>query len=168
MEHHLAYIMGGGNAGNTVAILAEARTMLGRLAGTIGRTSALYQTESWGFSAEQPFLNQAIELCTKLPPQGLLNVLQEIEQHSGRIRSPHNQYISRTLDLDILLYDDTICESPSLCIPHRLMQERMFVLTPLCELIPGFIHPVLKQSIEELRNNCTDRHTVEQYRPKPT
>lgn len=165
MKYHIAYVIGGGNMGDTTVGLREVLAMLGLRAGKVLRTSGLYQTEPWGFTAEQPFLNQVIELQTQLSPHNLLSVLQELERILGRVRNPGTEYISRTIDLDILLYDQQIVESPSLSIPHPLMQERMFVLTPLCDLIPGYIHPILKESVEELRKKCTDRHRVEQYCP---
>ena len=163
-EQHVAYIMGGGNIGDTETILARSVKYMDQMAGKITRTSQIYKTEPWGFKTGEPFLNQAFEMHTALDPQALLDVLQLIEKRCGRTHTKASGYLSRTLDLDILLYDRIILETSSLCIPHRLLQERMFVLAPLCDLIPDYIHPVLKESIGALREKCADPLWIELYR----
>ncbi|MBN3032474.1 MAG: 2-amino-4-hydroxy-6-hydroxymethyldihydropteridine diphosphokinase [Candidatus Saganbacteria bacterium] len=112
------------------------------------KRSANYETEPEGGAEQPPFINAAVAVITKLPPEKLLDVCQEIETALGRDREM--EWGPRTIDIDILLYDDQIISEDKLQVPHPLMHERMFVLKPLKEIAPGAVHPVLEKSVEDL------------------
>ncbi len=122
--------------------------------GIISRRSSLYQTASWGKHDQPDFINQIIELKTSLEPKDLLSGILGIEADFGRKRI--EKWGSRTIDIDILLYDDQIVNEPELIIPHPYLAFRRFCLMPLCEIAPEFIHPVLKKNIQELLFELSD------------
>ena len=117
----------------------------------IGAVSRLYETAPAYLLNQPAFLNIAVEGRTALLPLELLAHLQQIEQQMGRERLI--RYGPRTIDLDIIFYDDLVLDSLELTIPHPRMHERGFVLRPLAELAPDLVHPVLKQSVRELLAN---------------
>jgi 2-amino-4-hydroxy-6-hydroxymethyldihydropteridine diphosphokinase len=103
-----------------------------------------------------------VKLETNLSPSGLLGRILMIESLLGRVRSD-THYASRIIDLDILFYDNIIINEISLKIPHPLMQERMFVLVPLCEIEPDYVHPVFNQTIASLLKKCKDKSKVRKF-----
>ncbi len=129
----IAYLSVGSNMGDRGANLRFALKSLAERDGIQPlRGSAIYETSPWGPVAQENFLNACIELETSLSPDELLSVCQDIEHAAARSREIH--WGPRTLDIDILLYDDITIETPRLTIPHPRMKERMFVLVPLMEL----------------------------------
>ncbi len=112
------------------------------------KISPIYETEPVGFKDQDWFLNLVIELETSLLPQELLAILEEIEIKLGK--KIERKWGPRTIDLDILLYDDIILDLPELQIPHKLMHERAFVLIPLAQIAPNVKHPMLNKTIKEL------------------
>jgi 2-amino-4-hydroxy-6-hydroxymethyldihydropteridine diphosphokinase len=151
---HLAYISGGSNLGDRREHLDRAITLLAEKAGRVRKISSLYETEPVGFRDQPWFLNVALELETGLAPEELLHHCWEIENGEGRTRPFANA--PRTLDLDLLLYDDLVLATPSLVVPHPRMAERRFVLEPLAEIAPDVLHPVLKATIRALAASCPD------------
>lgn len=156
-----AYLLIGGNLGDRVRNLSEARERLQEACGTIRRMSALYETAAWGMGAQPDFLNQALLVETVLPPTELLHRLLEAERLMGRERGEKNG--PRTIDMDILLYDSRVIAVPGLEIPHPRMHLRRFVLTPLAEISPRKRHPVLGLTIAELLAHCPDPLQVARY-----
>ena len=154
------YILLGGNLGDKQIIFSEARARLSQQVGTITNQSAIYETEPWGFESTDIFWNQAIEISTDLSPEEVLPQTQQIEQALGRIRKA-NQYNSRTIDIDILFYDDQIIQTKNLVVPHPRIQERKFALAPLSEINPELIHPIFLKNIQQLLEECTDPLKVE-------
>lgn len=140
--------------GNREKNLARAKKLIEEQAGKVSRASALYETAAWGKTDQPSFYNQALELETDLSPIDLLHLLLAIEKKLGRHRD--EKYGPRTIDIDILLYGDQICNDPQLRIPHPELQNRRFALTPLAEIGPGLVHPVFQKSITELLAICTD------------
>jgi 2-amino-4-hydroxy-6-hydroxymethyldihydropteridine diphosphokinase len=118
------------------------------------KESSIYETESWGISNQPDYLNQVVKITTELTPQKLLKFILKIELEMGRKRK--YKFAPRIIDIDILFYDQKILKTDSLQIPHPYISERNFVLAPLNELNPNFIHPVLKLSINQLFQQCTD------------
>ena len=154
-----AYLLIGGNLGDRAAYLEQAIKQIEALCGRITHTSSIYETAAWGNTNQPAFYNQAIQLNTSLPPETLLAQLLAIEIEMGRVRT--QKYGPRTIDLDILMIDDTILDSPSLSIPHPQLQNRRFALLPLNEIAPALHHPVLDKTIHELLLNCPDTLDVQ-------
>jgi len=153
----------GTNLGNRGKNLEQAVARIGQSIGRVLISSSIFQTEPWGFQSEKDFLNMAVKIETELAPHVLLEKIQAIESVMGRVRGPEH-FSSRLIDIDILLYDDIIIDEENLKIPHALLQERRFVLVPLCEIAHTLIHPVLKKTIEELLEECEDKGMVIKFR----
>lgn len=119
--------------------------------GKVISLSAFYATAPWGFSSENTFLNAAVCVETLLPPLSVLYLTQEMEHEIGRThKSVGGVYSDRLIDIDLLLYDDRVMDTPELKLPHPLMHERRFVMEPLVEIAPDLVHPVLKKKMREL------------------
>lgn len=149
------YLLLGGNIGDKERIFEEAGKYLDTLIGEISQKSAIYETEPWGFESSDLFWNQALEISTRLSPEEVLAQIHVVEKQLGRIRKV-SQYGSRTIDIDILFYDNQIVNNTKLTIPHPRLQERNFALIPLCEIAPGLIHPVFQKSISQLLAESKD------------
>lgn len=132
----IAYLSLGTNLGDKRKNIAEAIKNIGELVGDVVRQSALYETEPWGFRSDNRFVNAAVCVDTRLSPRRLLEVTQRIEREMGRtLKSDGGEYHDRIIDIDILLYGDLHIDEPDLKIPHPLMHERDFVMTPLNEIM---------------------------------
>lgn len=147
----------GSNIGNRQNHLDYAREELMRL-GTVINFSNIYESEAWGNIEQQDFLNQVIEVTTDLSPLECLKIIQEIEQERDRTRELH--WGPRTLDIDILFYNQEIINTHKLIIPHPFIEKRLFVLIPLSEILSQFRHPITNSRIEEIVNNCKDKTKV--------
>lgn len=151
-------LLTGTNLGNKTRNLESAQAGIASSVGTILRKSRVYESEPWGFESEECFLNQAFIVDTQLLPLEVLDRTQALEEALGRIRplapaqSPQGEriYESRLIDIDLLFYNDLILKSERLTIPHPLICQREFVLAPLREIMPGFIHPENGKRIDEL------------------
>ncbi len=144
----IAYIGIGSNLGNRQENCLRAIELLQKKGIIVTKRSSLYKTEPWGVKDQPRFINMAVEIDTSLEPKELLKILKNIEKELGREKS--SKWGPRIIDLDILLFDDIILNEDNLKIPHPLMQERDFVLRPLCEIAPDIYHPLLKLSMYEL------------------
>lgn len=126
--------------------------------GSISKESSVYETAAWGQTSQAAFLNKVVVLQTSLSPDDLMKTLLQIEQELGRVRT--EKYGPRTIDLDILFYNDLIYHSAVVTLPHPAIQDRRFVLIPLTELSPRKIHPVYKKTIGTLLRECADQLAV--------
>ena len=153
-----AYLLLGSNSGDTEALLDEAIRLITLRAGSVGQRSSRYLTAAWGFTDQPDFLNQALEVFTFLSPRALLDELLSIEKDLGRQRK--EKWASRTMDIDIIFYDNLIVNEEGLRIPHPLMQERRFVLQPLVEIAADFRHPESAKSLAELLDSLVDNLSV--------
>lgn len=133
---HKVYFSLGSNLGDRKHNIRHAVELIGERIGAVGRVSSLYETEPWGFSSDNMFVNAAVCVSTSLAPHAVLEATQAIEREMGRkIKSVNGQYHDRIIDIDILLYDDIEIDEPDLKIPHPLMHERDFVMKPLREIL---------------------------------
>lgn len=146
---HKAYIGLGSNMGDKAAHLNEAIHHLNAHQNIrVERCSAFLETEPWGYLEQEHFLNAVAEIRTLLTPDELMAQLLEIETLLKRERTI--KWGPRTIDLDILLYDDLVTDDAFITLPHPRMSEREFVLAPLCEIAPMCVHPLLKKRMYEL------------------
>lgn len=159
---NMVYLLLGSNLDDRQAALEKARHELSRRIGRISRVSAVYESEPWGFNSERRFLNQAVAVNTSLGPSDLLMELLSIERSLGRVRNG-NGYESRTIDIDILFYNEQVIDKEDLVVPHPRVHERMFALVPMCELAPDLVHPAFSKTILELKRECTDTVKVNVY-----
>ncbi len=150
-----AWIGMGANVGDRLGNFRTALAELASLDATrVVRVSSIYDTTPWGVADQRRFLNAVVELSTGLSPESLLRALNEVEQRCGRVR--HERWGPRTLDLDILLYDDRVVETDDLVIPHPRLAQRAFVLVPLAELEPELEVPGLDATVAQLLGTLGD------------
>lgn len=159
-REHLTYLLLGSNLGQRQHILQVSIELIELHVGKIIGQSSLYETEPWGFKSNHLFLNQVVVVKTILSPEDLLKKSQEIEQQLGRTNKTKAGYLSRTIDIDILFYEDQIINHQHLIVPHPQLHKRRFTLSPLAEIAPEFEHPVLKKKIYELMKQCNDPQKV--------
>ncbi len=149
-----AFLLLGSNVGERKNFLENARMRIHLLAGTVVKSSAVYETAAWGKTDQPAFLNQVVAIDTALSADLLLVTLLAIENSLGRIRD--QRWAPRTIDIDILLYGTEVINQPDLIIPHPALSERKFALIPLAELIPDVIHPLTGKTIATMLEECTD------------
>jgi 2-amino-4-hydroxy-6-hydroxymethyldihydropteridine diphosphokinase len=139
-----ACLLLGSNIGDREDFLQRANECIAKCCGEIIAVSAIYETEPWGFDADTTFLNQALIIETDLLPGSLLSHCLCIENELGRDRSMDScgTYRSRNIDIDILFYENVVCQTPELTLPHPRLHLRKFALEPLEEVAPEWVHPV--------------------------
>ena len=152
--HHI-FLGLGSNLGDRLSYIDEALNLIEDNGVKIIKKSTVYETESWGVSTDRLFLNLVCEIESDMAPFDLLRNLLSIEKKLGRERG-NERYADRTIDIDVLFYDCLVLESKELTIPHPEIEKRRFVLVPLVEIAPDFIHPLLKTSLSEILEKCTD------------
>jgi len=152
------YLLLGSNIGNSRAWISKAKRLIGRRIGSVIRESALYQTAAWGDTRQADFINQVIVVDSDLKPGELMESLLGIEKEMGRIRTRKNA--PRIIDIDILFYGKAVIREKELEVPHPRIPLRRFVLVPMNQLSPQFIHPVLKKTIHQLLRVCPDKGAV--------
>jgi 2-amino-4-hydroxy-6-hydroxymethyldihydropteridine diphosphokinase len=151
---HKVYLSTGSNQGNSIEILKAAIHKINLQAGRVHKVSSFYRTAAWGLTNQPDFFNQCLLIYTPFPPKLLLQKLLWIEKQMGRVRM--EKWGPRTIDIDILLFDDLILKDIDLEIPHPHIQDRSFVLAPLAEIAPNLKHPSLKKSIHLLLKTTPD------------
>ncbi|MFP4024082.1 MAG: 2-amino-4-hydroxy-6-hydroxymethyldihydropteridine diphosphokinase [Thiohalospira sp.] len=149
----------GGNLGDRAYYIDNARQMIEKKMGKILQSSSVYESAPWGFSSKNNFFNQVLVVNTSLTPNQILENIWQIEKKLGRERT-EKAYSSRTIDIDILFYENEIIDKPGLIVPHKHLHERRFTLIPLAEILPGWIHPGFNQSVKKLLENCEDKSEV--------
>lgn len=153
-----AYLLIGGNIGNREEYLQQARTLINELAGEVRNTSSIYETEAWGMTEQNAFLNQVLEIATPYNAHHLMDLLLLIEEKMGRKRA--TRFGPRTIDIDILLFGNEVHNTSHTRIPHPELPNRRFALVPLAELAGELVHPQLHKSISELLDTCPDQLAV--------
>ena len=158
----IVFLSLGSNEGNRPGALEAARKAIKEVAGEIIAASSVYESEPWGFDSRTNFLNQVLKVETLLEPDKLIAVIMETEASHGRKRLP-GSYSSRNIDIDILFYDNRIIHTGDLQIPHPRLHLRRFVMEPLAELDPEWIHPQLGLSVRQIFEQCEDTGLVVPY-----
>ena len=153
---NIAYLILGGNKGDKKNNLQSAIQLIEERAGMIVRKSDVFVTAAWGNSNQPDFFNQVVCIHTLLSATNLLNIVLEIEMHLGRVRQHSEKWMERTMDIDILFFNNEIINTPDLKIPHPYIQERKFVLIPMNQIAATLIHPTFNKSIEKLLNESED------------
>ena len=158
MAFNTVFLGLGSNLGDRGANVQQALTDLERWGVKVILSSSLYETEPVGNIDQPRFLNMTVKASTDRSPEDLLTVVLSIERSLGRVR--RGKWGPRTIDVDILFYGDRVVGESGLVIPHPRLHDRRFVLEPMNEIAPDFVHPVLKKSIKELLNACPDKSIV--------
>jgi len=151
-NRHIVFLGLGSNIGNKKQNLENAIKKLGEKISGI-QASKFYETEPWGFVNQDKFLNAVIIGRTNLCPSQLLKFVKQIEQAVGRVE--RFKWGPREIDIDILFYDDLVYKDDFLIIPHPFIQERKFVLEPLLDLDPNFVHPIFKKTVRQLHEKLS-------------
>ncbi len=156
---HLCYLSLGSNLGNKLENLTIALNKIKTSVGDIVLQSSVYESEPWGYADSENYFNMAIKVASHMKLHDMLTRCLEIETEMGRKRTKPS-YEPRIIDIDILFYDEVIIQTPEIVVPHPRLQIRKFVLEPLCEIEPDFIHPVFKKTPCELLEECMDTSEV--------
>ncbi|MCI5056246.1 MAG: 2-amino-4-hydroxy-6-hydroxymethyldihydropteridine diphosphokinase [Flavobacteriales bacterium] len=154
-----SYIQLGGNLGEVLETFSMVKSALRSQDIEILASSSIYVSESWGFQSKHEFLNQVLHVSTSLGPFELLTQTHNIERQLGRKRASDG-YQDRTIDIDILFFNDDIIKDSALIIPHPKLHERLFVLKPLSELNKDLRHPIFEKTVSTMLNECKDNLAV--------
>lgn len=158
---HTVCLLLGGNLGNVAETFDRVEVLTKNKIGEIECKSNIYESEPWGFTSENNFLNVVFRVSTSLSPEDLLKCVLQIENELGRERAQcAKEYASRIVDIDILFYDSAVYQSKTLTIPHPKLHERKFTLLPLNEIAANYRHPVLNETVSSLLQLCNDRVPV--------
>jgi len=160
----IIHLLLGSNVGNRVKQLDKARELVEGRIGKIAKRSKIYETQPWGEKEQDDFLNQALEVDTKLKPNKVLNKIAEIEKLMEREET--YKWGPREIDIDILMYEEEMICEMDLTIPHPFLHERKFTLIPLSEIAPELYHPIMGASILDLLLECEDELEVTEYQGK--
>lgn len=161
--NHRTYVSMGSNLGDRLAYLEAALAKLDQhVACHVTQVSPIYQTPAWGKVDQADFLNLVCQVETDLTAQDFLTVCQEIEQDLGRVRKEH--WGERTIDLDIIFWDQEIIDEERLQVPHPYVQERAFVLVPMADLDATYVHPTLGQTVSDLLEKLEDSEEIRLFK----
>ena len=158
---HTLVLHTGTNIENRFAHLEKANFNLEQIVGKIIKHSAIYETAAWGNEDQNDFLNQALLLETEFSARRVMHEILSLEYKMGRNRGLRWQ--PRIIDIDIIFFDSQVIEKKSLTVPHEHMANRRFVLQPLVDIIPDFVHPILQKSITQLLEDCPDPLEVKKW-----
>lgn len=148
------YFSIGSNKGNRSQLINEAIDKIDIYIGRVELKSSIYETQSWGFKSNN-FCNICLLIESSLSVESIFNKILKIEKDMGRLKSG-NKYSDRCIDIDILFVENIIVNSKNLIIPHPRLHLRKFVLTPMLDIAPDLIHPILNKSIKQLELECDD------------
>lgn len=154
-------ILLGGNLGDSSALFKKTVDLFIKKGYVLLNKSSIFRSEAWGYASDNIYLNQVIVLENNTNPELILKTCLEIEKELGRKRMVSESYSDRPIDIDILYLDDLIIETKELKVPHPRLHLRRFTLQPLVEILPNFIHPILKNDHKSLLLLCPDKAIVE-------
>jgi 2-amino-4-hydroxy-6-hydroxymethyldihydropteridine diphosphokinase len=157
----IVFLQLGSNLGDRELLLKDAIIAIENRVGDVVEFSKVYESAPWRVEGDEIYLNQILKVNTTLLADLVFSVVLDIEKQLGRIRL--EKWGERLIDIDIIFYNDSIIETPELCVPHKHLHERLFVLTPLHNIAPEMVHPKYNKTIEELFNMCTDTELVKEY-----
>jgi deoxyguanosine kinase len=154
----------GSNQGNRYENIEQAIASIHHEVATVVKVSSLYESDSWGFESDS-FYNCAVAVHTNLTPVKLIKKILKLEKKLGRIRTESSTYLPRIIDIDIIAYGEEVVQLELLEVPHNQLQNRLFVLLPLSEIVSDWMHPITNKSISELLAECTDTGDCEKIAP---
>ena len=158
---NIVYLQLGSNIGDREKLLESAILQIKEKIGKVINFSKVYQSSPWRVDGQSDYLNQVIQVETNFDVTRILQLALSIEDDLGRKRV--EKWGDRFIDIDIIFYNNDIIERPDLCVPHKYMHERRFVLTPLNEIATDYLHPIYNKKISDLLAECNDSDTVEEY-----
>ena len=155
------YLQLGSNLGERAKFISDAVKKISESIGKVSTISQVYESTPWRVDGQANYLNQIIEVKTIFSAQDILAAILKIEKDLGRVRI--EKWGERLIDIDIIFFNNDIIETAELCIPHRHMHERNFVLVPLHEIAPDFLHPKYQKTVAQLYNQSRDSEKVVEY-----
>jgi len=158
---NIVYLQLGSNIGDREQQLEFAISEIKEKVGDITNFSKVYESSPWRVDGQSNYLNQVIGVKTEIDAESILSVVLEVENNLGRKRI--EKWGERLIDIDIIFYNNEIIETAELCIPHKHMHERKFVLTPLNEIASDYLHPKYNKTVADLLAECNDAESVEEY-----
>ena len=158
---NIVFLQLGSNLGDREMLLQDAIVAIEERVGGVIKISKVYESTPWRVEGQENYLNQILKVKTELQADDVLLIILDIEKNLGRLRL--EKWGERLIDIDIIFYNDSIIETAELCVPHKHMHERMFVLTPLHNIAPEMVHPKYNKTIDELLQLCTDTELVKEY-----
>lgn len=158
-KENIVFLGIGGNLGDRIANLRSAVKLIGERIGKVEKISSVYLSEPWGFKHAKYFTNIVAKIRTSLSAEETLSTALQIEAELKRTRSGHG-YEGRTMDIDILFFNDEIINTEKLIVPHPLICQRLFVLLPMQEIEPDFVHPQNGKTMQELAEICADNGKI--------
>lgn len=160
----IVYLSLGSNLGDRVGYLQQATSLLSAMSEiNIVATSSFYESEPWQMNSENWFVNAIIQISTTFAPEDLLKECQRIEKQLGRTRKTLSGYTDRTIDIDILFYENKIINTDSLIVPHRFFHRRAFLMVPMLEIAEDFVHPMFNKTVETLYDELENPEIVVLY-----
>ena len=160
----IVFLSLGSNLGDRLGYVQQAASILGTTNNIqIVSSSSFYETEPWQMNTPNWFINAIVQISTSLSPEELLIVINRIESQLGRERSGKREYTDRTIDIDILFYDDKIINTDKLTVPHRFFHRRACLLVPMLEIAQDFVHPLFKKTVSELYDELENPEQVFLY-----
>ena len=157
----IVYLSLGSNIGDRVGYIQQATSLLSANPDiNIVATSSFYESEPWQMNSQNWFVNAIVQITTSLSPENLLDECQRIESQLGRPLNRGTEYIDRTIDIDILFFDNLILNNSRLTIPHMHFHKRAFVLVPMLEIAEDFVHPFFGKTVESLYEEIEEPEMV--------
>ena len=158
---NIVFLQLGSNLGEKESLLQDAIIAIEGRIGQVVEKSKVYESTPWRVEGQENYLNQIVKVKTELLADDILSTVLDIEKELGRIRL--EKWGERLIDIDIIFYNDSIIETAQLCVPHKHMHERMFVLTPMHNIAPEMVHPKYNKTVAELLQICKDTELVKEY-----